>query len=60
MSSEQYDAKGDLMYTSSLSSYHFAESASTTVQSAPVWTTGDFWNTSVSMPSVIDPMIPTR
>ncbi len=53
VSSEQYDAKGNLMYTSSLSSYQFAESASTTVQSAPVWTTGDFWNTSVSMPSVI-------
>ena len=38
VSSEQYDAKGNLMYTSSLSSYQFAESASTTVQSAPVWT----------------------
>ena len=49
--SEQYDAKGELMYTSSLSSYQFAQSPSTDTQSAPVWTNGDFWNFSVSMPS---------
>ena len=45
-----YDAKGNIMYTSSLSSYAFAESSSTTNQEAPVWTTGDFWNFSVTMP----------
>ena len=37
-----YDAKGNIMYTSSLSSYSFAESSSSTNQEAPVWTTGDF------------------
>ena len=49
--SEQYDAKGELMYTSTLSSYQFAQAPSTDSQSAPVWTNGDFWNFSVSMPS---------
>ena len=48
--SEFYDAKGQLMYTSSLSSYQFANSGTSTKQSAPVWTDGDFWNYSVSMP----------
>ena len=28
----------------------FAESSSSTNQEAPVWTTGDFWNFSVTMP----------
>ena len=48
--SEQYDAKGNLMYTSSLSTYQFANANTTDKQSAPVWSNGDFWNLSVSMP----------
>ena len=48
--SEQYDANGDLMYTSSLSSYQFANANTTNNQSAPVWTNGDFWNLTVTMP----------
>ena len=48
--SEQYDANGDLMYTSSLSSYQFANANTTDKQSAPVWANGDFWNLTVSMP----------
>ena len=50
---EMFDAKGNLMYTSSLSSYQFAEAASSVASSAPTWTNGDFWNYSVSMPSMI-------
>ncbi len=50
VASDIYDAKGNIMYTSELSSYQFAESASTDTQSAPVWTNDDFWNFSVSMP----------
>ena len=49
---EMFDAKGNLMYTSSLTSYQFAEAASSTASSAPTWTNGDFWNFSVSMPSM--------
>ena len=48
--SEQYNAKGELMYTSSLTSYQFANTNSTNNQSAPVWTSGDYWNLSVTMP----------
>ena len=50
VASEQYDANGDLMYTSSLSSYQFANANTTDNQSAPVWTNGDFWNLTVTMP----------
>ena len=50
VASDIYDAKGNILYTSELSSYQFAESASTGTQTAPVWTDGDFWNFSVSMP----------
>ena len=49
---EMFDAKGNLMYTSSLSSYQFAEAASSVASSAPTWTNGDFWNYSVSMPAM--------
>jgi hypothetical protein len=48
--SEQYNAKGELMYTSSLSSYKFDNENTTNKQSAPVWENGDYWNFSVSMP----------
>ena len=50
VAADTYDAKGNVMYTSTLSSYQFTESASTDDQSAPVWTNGDYWNFSVSMP----------
>lgn len=50
---EMFDAKGNLLYTESLSSYQFAESASSTASSAPAWTTGDFWNFTVTMPSMM-------
>jgi hypothetical protein len=50
---EMFDAKGNLLYTESLYSYQFAESASSTASSAPTWTTGDFWNFSVTMPSMM-------
>ena len=50
--SEQYNAKGELMYTSSLSSYQFANENSTDKQLAPIWTTGDYWNYSVTMPEI--------
>ena len=50
---EMFDAKGDLLYTKSLSSYQFAESASSTISSAPTWTAGDFWNFTVTMPSMM-------
>ena len=50
---EMFDAKGNLLYTESLSSYQFAASASSTASSAPTWTTGDFWNFSVTMPSMM-------
>jgi hypothetical protein len=50
---EMFDAKGDLLYTESLSSYQFAESASSTISSAPTWTAGDFWNFTVTMPSMM-------
>ena len=51
VASEVYDAKGNTMYTSALSSYQFAQASSTNLQTAPVWTTGDFWNFSVTMPT---------
>ena len=41
------------MYTSTLSSFQFANAASTDTQSAPVWTNGDYWNFSISMPSML-------
>tara|TARA_B110000444_G_scaffold261269_1_gene312239 strand:- start:408 stop:3668 length:3261 start_codon:yes stop_codon:yes gene_type:complete len=50
---EMFDAKGNLLYTESLSSYQFAESTSSTASSAPTWTAGDFWNFSVTMPSMM-------
>ena len=50
---EMFDAKGNLLYTESLSSYQFAESASSTASSAPTWTIGDFWNFSITMPSMM-------
>lgn len=50
VAADTYDAKGNIMYTSTLSSYQFANAASTDDQSAPVWSTGDYWNFSVSMP----------
>jgi len=50
---EMFDAKANLLYTESLSSYQFANSASSTASSAPVWTTGDFWNFTVTMPSMM-------
>ena len=51
VASEVYDAKGNTMYTSALSSYQFAQASSTNLQTAPVWTTGDFWNFSITMPT---------
>ena len=53
VAADSYDAKGNIMYTSELSSYQFANAASTDDQSAPVWTNGDFWNFSISMPSMM-------
>jgi len=50
---EMFDAKGNLLYTESLSSYQFANSASSTASSAPAWTAGDFWNFTVTMPSMM-------
>ena len=50
---EMFDAKANLLYTESLSSYQFANSASSTASSAPLWTTGDFWNFTVTMPSMM-------
>ena len=49
---EMFDAKGNLLYTESLSSYQFVEAASSTASTAPTWTTGDFWNYTVTMPSM--------
>ena len=51
VASEVYDARGNNMYTSSLSSYQFAQASTTNLQTAPVWTTGDYWNFSVTMPT---------
>ena len=51
VASEVYDARGNNMYTSSLSSYQFAQSSTANLQSAPVWTIGDYWNFSVTMPT---------
>ena len=53
VAADTYDAKGNIMYTSTLSSFQFANAASTDTQSAPVWTNGDYWNFSVSMPSMM-------
>ena len=53
VAADTYDAKGNIMYTSTLSSYQFANAASTDTQSAPVWTNGDYWNFSISMPSMM-------
>ena len=50
---EMFDAKGDLLYTKSLSSYQFAESTSSTISSAPTWTADDFWNFTVTMPGMM-------
>jgi len=50
VAADTYDAKGNIMYTSELTSYHFANAASTDAQSAPVWSNGDYWNYSISMP----------
>ena len=52
VAADTYDAKGNIMYTSTLSSYQFANADSTDTQSAPVWTNGDFWNFSITMPSM--------
>ena len=52
VASDTYDANGDIMYTSNLSSYQFANAASTDNQSAPVWSTGDYWNFSITMPEM--------
>ena len=52
VASDIYDAKGNIMYNSVLDSYQFAQASSTDTQSAPVWTNGDFWNFSVTMPSM--------
>ncbi|MFZ8907240.1 MAG: hypothetical protein ACO2Y2_07890, partial [Poseidonia sp.] len=53
VAADTYDAKGNIMYTSTLSSFQFANAASTDTQSAPVWTNGDYWNFSISMPSMM-------
>ena len=45
---ETYDARGELMYTSTLSDYAFAKASTSTADAAPEWTTGDYWNYSVS------------
>ena len=52
VASDIYDANGNIMYTSVLDSYQFAQASSTDTQSAPIWTNGDYWNFSVSMPSM--------
>ncbi len=51
VAAQTYDAKGNLMYNSTLSSFQFANAATTDDQNAPVWTNGDFWNFSISMPT---------
>ena len=51
IAAQTYDAKGHLMYNSTLSSFQFANAATTNDQNAPVWTNGDFWNFSISMPT---------
>ena len=51
VAAQTYDAKGNLMYNSILSSFQFANAATTNDQNAPVWTNGDFWNFSISMPT---------
>ena len=53
VAADTYDAKGNIMYTSTLSSFQFANAASTDTQSTPVWTNGDYWNFSISMPSMM-------
>ena len=53
VASDIYDAKGNIMYNSVLDSYQFAQASSTDTQSAPVWTNGDFWNFSFSMPTML-------
>lgn len=50
---EMFDARGNLLYNKSLSSYQFANSATSTASSAPAWTAGDFWNFTVTMPSMM-------
>ena len=50
VAADTYDAHGNVLYTSSLSSFQFANAATTDSQSAPEWTINDFWNHSVSMP----------
>ena len=52
VAADTYDAKGNILYTSELSSYQFANAATTDTQTAPVWTNGDFWNYSITMPSM--------
>ena len=50
VAADTYDAYGNVLYTSTLSAFQFANAATTTTQSAPVWSTNDFWNFSVTMP----------
>ncbi len=45
---ETYDARGELMYTATLSDYAFAKASTSNANAAPEWTTGDYWNYSVS------------
>ncbi|MEK9652073.1 MAG: hypothetical protein VW102_07750, partial [Poseidonia sp.] len=50
VAADTYDAYGNVLYTSTLSDFQFANAATTDTQSAPVWSTNDFWNFSVTMP----------
>ena len=50
VAADTYDAYGNVLYTSTLSAFQFANAATTDTQSAPVWSTNDFWNFSVTMP----------
>ena len=50
VAADTYDAYGNVLYSSSLSSFHFANAATTGTDAAPVWSTNDFWNFSVTMP----------
>jgi len=50
VAADTYDANGNVLYSSTLSSFQFANAATTNTQSAPVWSINDFWNFSVTMP----------
>ena len=50
VAADTYDAYGNVLYSSTLSSFHFANAATTGTDAAPVWSTNDFWNFSVTMP----------